>query len=64
MTAELDDAVLIIDDSSGRGIAAALGIRYTGTVGLLIAAKRAGRVTRIAPLLDDLPPASAILDQR
>ena len=54
MTTELDDAVLIIDDSAGRRIAAALGLRYTGTVGLLLVSKRAGHVARIAPLLEDL----------
>ena len=53
-TTELDDAVLIIDDSAGRRIAAALGLRYTGTVGLLLVSKRAGHVARIAPLLEDL----------
>jgi hypothetical protein len=54
LTAELDEAVLIIDESSGRRIAAALGLRFTGTVGLLLASKRAGHVARIAPLLEDL----------
>ena len=54
LTAEVDEAVLVIDDSSGRRIAATLGLRYTGTVGLLLASKRAGHVARIAPLLEDL----------
>jgi predicted nucleic acid-binding protein len=54
LTTEIDDAVLVIDDSSGRRIAAGLGLRFTGTVGLLLAAKRAGHVDRIAPLLEDL----------
>ena len=54
LTAELDDAVLVIDDLSGRRIAATLGLRCTGTVGFLVASKHAGRVARIAPLLEDL----------
>ena len=54
LTTELDDAVLVIDDSAGRRIAAALGLRYTGTVSLLLASKRAGHVARVAPLLEDL----------
>jgi uncharacterized protein len=54
LATELDDAVLIIDDSSGRRIASTLGLRFTGTVGLLLQAKRAGHLARIAPLLEDL----------
>ena len=54
LATELDDAVLVIDDSSGRRIAATLGLRYTGTVGLLLASKRAGHVARLAPLLEAL----------
>jgi hypothetical protein len=46
--------LLIIDDSSGRRIATTLGLRCTGTVGLLVASKRAGHLVRIAPLLEDL----------
>ena len=42
LTAETDEALLIIDDSSGRRIATALGLRCTGTVGLLVASKHAG----------------------
>lgn len=54
LTAELDEALLIIDDLSGRRIAATLGLRCTGTVGLLVTSKHAGHVDRIAPLLEDL----------
>jgi predicted nucleic acid-binding protein len=54
LTAELDDALLVIDDSSGRRIATELGQRCTGTVGLLVTSKRAGHLARIAPLLKDL----------
>jgi predicted nucleic acid-binding protein len=47
-------ALLIIDDLPGRRIATTLGLRCTGTVGLLVTSKRAGYLARIAPLLDDL----------
>ena len=54
LTAELDEALLIIDDAAGRRIAVAMGLRCTGTVGVLVAGKQAGHVARIAPLLEDL----------
>jgi uncharacterized protein len=54
LTAELDDAVFVIDDALGRRIAAELGLRCTGTVGLLVASKQVGHVVRIAPLFEDL----------
>lgn len=40
---ETDNPPLIIDDSSGRRIATTLGLRCTGTVGLLVASKRWAR---------------------
>ena len=54
LTAELDEALLIIDDAAGRRIAVAMGLRCTGTVGVPVAGKQAGHVARIAPLLEDL----------
>jgi predicted nucleic acid-binding protein len=54
LAVEIDNALLITDDLPGRRIATTLGLRCTGTVGLLVASKRAGYLARIAPLLDDL----------
>ena len=69
LATEIDGAVLIIDDSPGRKVATTLGVRCTGTVGLLVLSKQAGHVARIAPLLEDLrgrSPGSvlALLDRR
>lgn len=47
-------ATAVIDERRGRKIAAALGIPQTGTVGVLVAAKRAGLVSAVTPLLDQL----------
>jgi uncharacterized protein len=51
---EIDARVVLIDDQLGRRRAAHFGIKVTGTVGILIAAHRAGLEPRIEPLLDRL----------
>jgi uncharacterized protein len=48
------DAVVILDDALARRAAQSLGIRLTGTLGLLLDAKRAGLITTIAPVLNTL----------
>jgi predicted nucleic acid-binding protein len=51
---ELQDAVVVLDDALARRVAETLGIRLTGTLGLLLDAKRAGLVSVLKPLLDQL----------
>ncbi len=51
---EWREAVVILDDAFARRVAETLGLRLTGTLGLLLDAKRAGLVTAVAPLLDQL----------
>lgn len=51
---ELPDAICVIDDSLARRVANALGLRVTGTLGILLDAKRAGLTTSVRPLLDQL----------
>jgi predicted nucleic acid-binding protein len=50
----LPDAIVILDDGAARVWAARLGIRFVGTVGILIAAKRHGHIDRVASDLDRL----------
>jgi predicted nucleic acid-binding protein len=45
---------VILDDALGRRAAELLGIPMTGTLGLLLDARKAGLVHAIAPLLDQL----------
>jgi predicted nucleic acid-binding protein len=61
---ELPDTLVVLDDALARQIAEGLGLRYTGTLGLLLAAKRAGLVPGIAPLLDQLQALGFRLDPR
>jgi predicted nucleic acid-binding protein len=51
---ESKDAVVILDDNVGRRAAELLGIRLTGTLGLLLDAKKKGLIFKIAPVLDEL----------
>jgi len=51
---EHPDAVVVLDDAVARRVAAGLGIRLTGTLGLLLDAKRAGLIPAVGPLLDKL----------
>jgi uncharacterized protein len=51
---ELREAVLVLDDRLARKVALTLGLRMTGTLGLLLDAKRVGRIERVAPLLNEL----------
>jgi predicted nucleic acid-binding protein len=51
---ESGDAVVILDDARARQAASSLGIRLTGTLGLLLDAKHAGLSTRLTPVLDSL----------
>ncbi|GHV41227.1 nucleic acid-binding protein [Spirochaetia bacterium] len=46
--------LLLIDELDGRQAALAVGIKITGTVGILITAKQKGLVPAIRPLLDIL----------
>jgi predicted nucleic acid-binding protein len=49
-----DDVVVVLDDAQARFFAEKLEIPLTGTIGLLLDAKRAGLIEAVCPLLDDL----------
>lgn len=54
LTLERRDAVAILDDAVARRTARRLGIRLTGTLGILLDAKRIGLIGQITPFLDRL----------
>ncbi|MBI2926979.1 MAG: DUF3368 domain-containing protein [Verrucomicrobia bacterium] len=47
-------AVLVTDDALGRSVAESLGVEVTGTIGVLIGAKRQGQLSAVKPLIDRL----------
>jgi uncharacterized protein len=51
---EMREAVVVLDDAFARRVAETLSIRLTGTLGLLLDAKRAGLIPAVRPLLDQL----------
>jgi len=51
---ESPDPIVVLDDALARSFAESLNIRLTGTIGLLLDAKRAGLIDRLAPFLDQL----------
>ncbi len=65
---ETDDALLVVDDLKARREAARLGIRMTGTLGILFRARERGVVPEIAPLIAAMEEAGfriapAIIDE-
>ncbi len=48
------DAVVILDDGLARRVAEGVGLKFAGTLGLLLDAKRAGHITAIRPLMEQL----------
>lgn len=54
----------IIDDLAGRRCAAALGIPLRGTLGLILTAKRRGRIPQARPVLERLRQAGMYLSDR
>ncbi len=48
---ELEEVVIILDDRKARRLAEQLGLRVTGTIGMLLRAKHQGVVTEVKPLV-------------
>jgi predicted nucleic acid-binding protein len=51
---ETPDSTLILDDYKARKIAERLGIPFTGTIGVIIKAKRKGIIPSIKPFLEKI----------
>ena len=52
--AELNSDLLLLDERRARRIAARLGLRYIGLLGVLIDAKLRGHLPKVKPVLDAL----------
>ena len=54
----------MLDEKKARRVAERIGLRYTGTVGLLLAAKNEGKIKKLRPLLDELLVNDFYLDEK
>ena len=52
LATELPQSLLLLDDADGRETARQMGLDFTGTVGVLLRAKRAGKLPALKPILD------------
>ena len=51
---QMEDPLLIIDEKKGRAVAKRLGLRVTGTLGIIVKAKERGFLSASKPVLDRL----------
>ena len=54
LSLEFDNAIIIMDDLKGRKIAERLGLKYSGTFGLILKAKQTGYLPAIKPILNEI----------
>jgi predicted nucleic acid-binding protein len=54
LTLEMREAVVVLDDALAREMAETLDLHLTGTLGLLLDAKKAGLIPALQPILDEL----------
>ena len=50
----LGESLVVLDDGAARRTARYLGLRMTGTLGVLVAAKQRGLIELLAPCIDEL----------
>ena len=61
---EIEDSLLVIDDLKGRKFAHQLGLRITGTIGIIIDAKLSGIIPSVKPLLTKMKQTNFRLSEK
>jgi len=51
---EFSHAIVILDDQKARKIAEKLKVRYSGSFGLILQAKKTGKIKKIRPLIEKI----------
>jgi predicted nucleic acid-binding protein len=60
----LSSATVVLDDLAARRCAMALGLSVTGTMGLLLMAKKTGCIEKVTPALDAVINAGLFISKR
>jgi uncharacterized protein len=60
LASETPNAVLVIDESDGRAAGRRLALRVTGSLGVVVEAKRRGLVPEAAPVIQELRTTGAL----
>ncbi len=61
---EIEADLVIIDEKAGREYASYFGLKYTGTIGILLKAKQLGLVEKVSPLLSEMKENGIWLSQK
>jgi hypothetical protein len=54
LAVEIPGSLLLMDEAAGRYVAASLGVRVIGIVGILVRAKQVGLLAELKPVLEEL----------
>jgi len=54
LSLEMSNPILMLDDLKGRKVAEKLGLRYSGTFGLILKAKQLGLIHSVKPILEKI----------
>jgi predicted nucleic acid-binding protein len=61
---ENEDHLVIIDDNKGRKLAERLSLNYTGTLGILVKAKKEGMIPLLKPILEKIEETDLRLSEK
>lgn len=61
---EIPDSLVILDDLLARNYARTLGVKFTGTLGVILKAKELGCLNAVMPVIDRLSSLGFRLDRR
>jgi predicted nucleic acid-binding protein len=64
LSLDIDNSILIIDELKGRKIADKLGLRYSGTFGLILKAKQLGVISSVKPILNKIRSTNFRFDEQ
>jgi len=54
LASEKEGSTVVLDDKKARRIAAELGLKFTGTLGVLMRAKKEGILSELRPILEEI----------